>query len=135
MFYFILCLFLAIISLAIAVYRIDKNSIKDPFFIFLCIFSTIVCFIILYFEWPMSNDEEFEFKYTSQKVKILYKHEEHLKSSYRYIFTLKYPNGCIIDKDVSYYEYQNKNVGDNFYMFYKDKTEFKNIKNRKCILG
>lgn len=135
MFYFILCLFLAIISLAIAVYRIDKNSIKDPFFIFLCIFSTIVCSIILYFEWPMSNDEEFEFKYTSQKVKILYKHEEHLKSSYRYIFTLKYPNGCIIDKDVSYYEYQNKNVGDNFYMFYKDKTEFKNIKNRKCILG
>lgn len=135
MFYFVLCLFLAIISLAIAVYRIDKNSIKDPFFIFLCIFSTIVCSIILYFEWPMSNDEEFEFKYTSQKVKILYKHEEHLKSSYRYIFTLKYPNGCIIDKDVSYYEYQNKNVGDNFYMFYKDKTEFKNIKNRKCILG
>lgn len=135
MFYFILCLFLAIIFSAIAVYRIDKNAIKDPFFIFLCIFSTIVCSTILYFEWPMSNDEEFEFKYTSQKVKILYKHEEHLKSSYRYIFTLKYPNGCIIDKDVSYYEYQNKNVGDNFYIFYKDKTEFKNIKNRKCILG
>lgn len=75
MFYFILCLFLAIISLAIAVWRIDKSAIKDPFFIFLCIFSTTVCSIILYFEWPMPNEDEFEFKYTSQKVKILYKHE------------------------------------------------------------
>ena len=135
MFYFTLCLSLAIISLAIAVYRIDKDAIKEPFFIFLCIFSTIVCSIILYFEWPMSNDEEFEFKYTSQKVKILYKHEEHLKSSYRYVFTVRYPNGCILDKDFSYYEYQNKNVGDFMYLFYKDKNEFKSIKNKNCILG
>ena len=135
MFYFALCLALAIIFSAMAVYRIDKNAIKDPFFIFLCIFSTIGCSIILYFEWPMSNDEEFEFKYTSQKVKILYKHEEHLKSSYRYIFTVKYPNGCILDKDFSYYEYQNKNVGDDIYMFYKDKHEFEKIKSKHCILG
>jgi len=63
-FYFILYLSLAIISLVIAVYRIDKNAIKDPFFIFLCIFSTIVCSIILYSEWPMSNEDELEFKYT-----------------------------------------------------------------------
>ena len=135
MFYFILCLFLAIISLAIAVWRIDKNAIKDPFFIFLCIFSTIVCSIILYSEWPMSNEDELEFKYTSQKVKILYKHEEHLKSSYRYVFIIRYSNGCILDKDFSYYEYQNKNVGDFMYLFYKDKNEFKSIKNKNCILG
>lgn len=135
MFYFALCLALAIISSAIAVYRIDKNAIKDPFFIFLYIFSTIGCSIILYFEWPMSNDEEFEFKYTPQKVKILYKHEEHLKSSYRYVFTVRYPNGCILDKDFSYYEYQNKNVGDFMYLFYKNKDEFKSIKNKHCILG
>ena len=135
MFYFVLCLFLVIISLVIAVYRIDKNAIKDPFFIFLCIFSTIGCSIILYFEWPISNDEEFEFKYIPQKVKILYKHEEHLKSSYRYVFTVRYPNGCILDKDFSYYEYQNKNVGDFMYLFYKNKDEFKQIKNKHCILG
>lgn len=83
----------------------------------------------------MSNDEEFEFKYTSQKVKILYKHEEHLKSSYRYVFTVRYPNGCILDKDFSYYEYQNKNVSDFMYLFYKNKDEFKSIKNKHCILG
>lgn len=135
MFYFALCLALAIIFSAMAVYRIDKNAIKDPFFIFLCIFSTIGCSIILYFEWPMSNNEEFEFKYTPQKVKILYKHEEHLKSSYRYVFTVRYPNGCILDKDFSYYEYQNKNVGDFMYLFYKNKDEFKSIKNKHCILG
>lgn len=135
MFYFALCLSLAIISLAIVVYRIDKDAIKKPFFIFLCIFSTIVCSIILYSEWPMSNEDEFEFKYTYQKVKILYKHEEHLKSSYRYVFTVRYPNGCILDKDFSYYEYMNKNVGDFMYLLYKDKNEFKSIKNKNCTLG
>lgn len=135
MFYFALYFVLAMISLTIAGYCIDKNEIKDPFFIFLCIFSTIVCSIILYYEWPMSNEDEFEFKYTFQKVKILYKREEHLKSSYRYVFTVRYPNGCILDKDFSYYEYQNKNVGDFMYLFYKNKDEFKMIKNKNCILG
>lgn len=135
MFYFGLCLSLAIIFSAIAVYRIDKNAIKEPFFIFLCIFSTIICSIILYSEWPMSNEDEFEFKYISQKVKILYKHEEHLKSSYRYVFAVRYPNGYILDKDFSYYEYQNKNVVDSMYLFYKDKNEFKLIKDKNCTLG
>lgn len=134
MFYTIFVLFFILMMLFITIIIIDPKEIKDPLNIIVLVCSGAVC-ALMYYSKPISGDDKFEYEYFSQKTKILYKHEEHLKSSYKYILTVKYPNGCILDKDVSYYEYQNKNVGDNIYIFYEDEYEFRKIKSKKCTLG